>query len=126
MPDAAADTPANISTATKCSAALAATIMATRLFRAALDHSFSGGGDQSFLVPSILFAFILGIAWLGLLLVAVKYAARRGIANNVEKSKPLDSDSETQSRPIHRDLKGAGIIALVLAVTAWLALEANI
>jgi hypothetical protein len=126
MLSTSSDLPAK-STAVKCGIALAATVLAVRIFRTTLDYRF-GRQEQGFLGPSLIVAliaaFVVGLGWFGLLFVLIKYANRPGVVIRDKASNSLPI-AACKRRSLYQDVCTAGIAAIVLASTAWLALGIN-
>jgi hypothetical protein len=119
MQTAGPDSPPKISFAFSCGAALAGTVAGAQLFRAALWLIFTDQRERVFSVTRAwtVLAVFLGLIWVALVASAVRYGNRRS------QSRPDQTEVKRKSWLI--DVPLGTVAALVIAISAWLALEAN-
>jgi hypothetical protein len=112
---------ARLNFAGQCSVAVAAIVIITRGFRAVMGHLFSRGSQDDWFVPVTAIAAVLGLVWFGFTLTCDILGDRSSMKGSPDSERPKHQ-RHSQLWEFLASLTIAGITALVLAISGWLAL----
>jgi hypothetical protein len=115
---------ARLNFAGQCSVAIAAIFIITRGFRAVMGHVFSRGPQDDWFVPVTAIAAVLGLFWFGLTLTCDSLGDCSTMMGSPHSARPKHQ-RHSQLWKFLASLTVAGITALVLAISGWLALEVS-